>query len=150
MPMSLFKVYAHLIFSTKERQTWLDNAIRERVHAYLASLVRDMNSPFVVVGGPDDHIHILFQFPKQATAIDLVRHVKSESSKFVKTLGDEYGGFSWQRGYGMFSVGPTRVADVEAYIRNQVEHHKHMTFQDEFKAFLQKYKIDFDEKYVWD
>ena len=150
MPMSLFQVYAHLTFSTRNRIRWLDDSIRERVHGYLASTARGIGTPFVVVGGPDDHMHMLFLLPKQTVPVDLVAQVKRESSKFVKTLGDEYSGFAWQRGYGMFSVGPSYVDTVESYIRRQVEHHRTVSFQDEFRALLRKYEIPFDERYVWD
>ena len=150
MSMSLFQVYAHLTFSTRNRVRWLDDSIRERVHGYLAAMVRDIGTPFVVVGGPEDHVHMLYLLPKEAVPVDLVAHVKRESSRFVKTLGGAYGEFAWQRGYGMFSVGPSRVDAVESYIRRQVEHHRTVSFQDEFRAFLKKYKVPYDERYLWD
>ena len=150
MPHSFCRIYVHAIFSTKERRRWLDEAIRVRVHAYLATLARDCGCPYVVVGGPDDHVHLLADIGKKASPVEIIGKIKQESSKFVKTLGPEFNGFYWQGGYGMFSVGPTRVGEVKAYIEGQVEHHRHQTFQDEFRAFLDKYEIEYDEKYVWD
>jgi putative transposase len=150
MPQSLTKLYAHLIFSTKNRKPFLDDQIRARVHAYLATIVRDLDSPFVVVGGVADHVHILFDMGKMVAPVKFVEQVKRESSKFVKTLGNKYQDFYWQRGYGMFSVSPTHRDVVEAYIKNQEEHHRTRTFQDEFRAFLVKYGIQYDEEYVWD
>lgn len=150
MPQSLTKLYAHLIFSTKNRQSFLDDAIRPRVHAYLATIIRGMDSPWVVVGGVADHVHILFDIGKMHSPVEIVEQTKRESSKFIKTLGEKYTGFYWQRGYGMFSVGPAHRDEAEEYVRNQEEHHRVKTFQEEFRAFLIRYGIEYDEQYVWD
>lgn len=150
MPQSFCQIYIHAIFSTKERGRWLDDAIRPRTHAYLATVARDCGCPYVIVGGPDDHVHMLADIGKKALPVTLIGKVKQESSKFIKTLGTQYAGFYWQNGYGMFSVGPTRVEDVKAYIEDQVEHHHRQTFQEELRAFLDEYKIPYDERYIWD
>ena len=150
MPQSLTQLYAHLIFSTKNREPFLGDDIRANVHGYLAELVRDYGSPYVVVGGVADHVHILFDFGKKHTPIEFVEHVKKESSKFVKTLGERFGAFYWQRGYGMFSVSPTHREEVEEYVRNQEEHHRAKSFEEEYRGFLRRYGIEFDERYVWD
>lgn len=109
-----------------------------------------MGSPYVVVGGAADHVHILFDQGKMRAPVQFVERVKRESSKFVKTLGLEYRGFYWQRGYGMFSVSPTHLADAERYIRDQEKHHRQKTFCEEFREFLERYGIEYDERYVWD
>jgi len=150
MPQSFTKLYAHLIFSTKNRGLFLDDDIRPRGYGYLATVIRDLDSPFVVVGGVADHVHILFDLGKMHAPVEFVEHVKRESSKFVKTLGAKYKEFYWQRGYGMFSVSPTHRAEVEAYVRGQEKHHRKRTFQEEFRAFLERYDIEWDERYVWD
>jgi REP element-mobilizing transposase RayT len=150
MPQSFTKLYAHLIFSTKNRKPFLDDPIRPRVHAYLATALRDLDSPFVVAGGVADHVHVLFDMGKMHAPVKIVEQVKRESSKFVKTLGSRYKNFYWQRGYALFSVGPTQRSDVEAYVRNQEEHHRKITFQDELRMFLKRYEMDYDERYVWD
>ena len=142
MPQSLTKLYAHLIFSTKNRQPFLDDAIRPKVHAYLATIVREMDSPWVVVGGVADHVHLLFDMGKMRTPVEFVEKTKRESSKFIKTLGAKYTRFYWQRGYGMFSVGPAHRDEAEEYVRNQEEHHRVKTFQEEFRAFLIRYGIE--------
>ncbi len=149
MAHSFCKIYIHIIFSTKNRQRWLDETIRPRVHAYIATLARNAGCPFVVAGGPDDHIHILADMGKKVHPVEMIGRIKQESSKFIKTLGSEYRDFYWQSGYGMFSVGPTRVDDVKAYIDGQVDHHRRQTFQDEFRAFLDRYGIEYDEQYIW-
>jgi REP element-mobilizing transposase RayT len=150
MPQSLTKLYAHLIFSTKNRQSFLDEEIRPRVHGYLATIVRDLGSPWVVVGGVADHVHILFDLGKTRAPVEFVEQTKRESSKFIKTLGAKYKRFYWQRGYGMFSVGPAQRDEVEEYVRNQQEHHQARSFQEEFRAYLDRYGIRYDEQYVWD
>ncbi|MBM3998090.1 MAG: IS200/IS605 family transposase [Planctomycetes bacterium] len=150
MPQSLTKLYAHLVFSTKYREPFLDERIRSRVHGYLATVIRDLDSPWVVVGGVVDHVPILFDMGKMVAPVKFVEQVKRESSKFVKTLGTPYTKFYWQRGYGMFSVGPMDRDQAEHYVRNQEEHHRRTTFQDEYRSMLTRYGIEFDEQYVWD
>ena len=150
MPQSLTKLYAHLVFSTKNRQPFLDARIQPRVHAYLATIVRQLDSPWVVVGRVADHVHILFDIGKLHAPVEFVERIKRESSKFVKTLGASYKDFYWQRGYGMFSVGPANRDDAEAYVRNQAEHHRSKSFQEEFRAMLRRYGVEYDEQYVWD
>ncbi len=150
MAQSFCQIYVHAIFSTKNREPWLNNNIRERVHAYLSTIIRDLGCPYVVVGGAEDHVHIIMDIGKKHTPVDIIAKSKKESSKFVKELGSKYSTFYWQSGYGMFSVSPGNVLKVENYILNQMEHHKKQTFKDEFKAFLKKYNIKYDEKYLWD
>jgi len=150
VPQSLTRLYVHLIFSTKNREPLLDETIRPRAHAYLATAIRDLGSPWVVVGGIADHVHVLFDMGKMVAPVKFVEHVKRESSKFVKTLGTQYKRFYWQRGYGMFSVSPKDRDEAEHYVRKQEEHHRQRTFQDEYRAMLNQYGIDFDEQYVWD
>ena len=150
MSQSLTKIYAHLIFSTKNRERWLDGQIRTRVHGYLATVIRDLDSPWVVVGGVEDHVHILFDIGKKTAPIRFVEQAKRESSKFVKTLGPTYGKFYWQRGYGMFSVSPKDRDEAESYVRHQEEHHRNRSFQDEYRMILNNYEVEFDETYVWD
>jgi putative transposase len=150
MPQSLTKLYAHLVFSTKERRPFLDDEVRPRVHAYLATVIRNLDSRYVVVGGTEDHVHILFDLGKLHAPVEFVERVKRESSKFVKTLGTQYGAFYWQRGYGMFSVSPANRDDIERYIRDQEGHHQKKTFQEEYRDLLEHHGISYDERFVWD
>jgi putative transposase len=150
VPQSLTKLYAHLIFSTKNRQPFFDEAICPRVHAYLATVIRDLDSPWVVVGGVADHVHILFDMGKKYAPVEFVEVTKREASKFIKTLGVKYKDFYWQRGYGMFSVGPAYRDEAERYVINQEEHHRTRSYQEEFRAFLDKYGVPYDEQYMWD
>lgn len=113
-------------------------------------MIRDLDSPWVVVGGVWDHVHILFDMGEMVAPVKFVEQVKRESSKFVKTLAHRYAPFYWQRGYGIFSVSPRDRDEAERYVRDQVEHHRKRTFQEEYRAMLKRYGIDFDEQYVWD
>ena len=150
MPQSLTRLYSHLIFSTKNRDPFLNEEIRPRVHGYLATIIRNLDSPWVVVGGVSDHVHVLFDMGKMVAPVKFVELVKRDSSKFVKTLGVQYTNFYWQRGYGMFSVGPQDRDRAEHYVRNQPEHHRRRTFQDEYRAMLTRYGIEFNEQEIWD
>lgn len=150
MPQSLSQLYAHLIFSTKDRLPFLKDDIRQRVHGYLAATIRDMGSPFVVVGGATDHVHILFDMGRIHAAKDFVEQIKRESSKFIKTLRPNLDSFYWQRGYAIFSVSRTHRESVSEYIQSQEEHHRVKSFQEEYREFLNRYGIEFDEQYVWD
>jgi putative transposase len=151
MSQSLVRVYAHLVFSTKNRQPFLhDSAIRNECHAYLAGACRNLGSPSLIVGGVEDHIHILCFLSKVQPISDLIRELKRESSQWLKTKGPELESFYWQSGYGAFSISPSHVQGLKEYIAKQEDHHRQETFQDEFRRFLKKYGLEYDERYVWD
>lgn len=150
MPQSLTKLFAHLIFSTKNRERLLTVDIRDQVHAFMSNTVRELGSPWVVVGGIEDHVHLLFDMGKTTPAVRFVEQVKRESSKYAKTLGPKHSNFFWQRGYGMFSVSPKERESFEHYVLNQELHHRELSFQDEYRAILKRYGIQYDERYVWD
>ena len=149
MPQSLAQVYLHLVFSTKNRQPLLVNpSIRQECHAYLAGTCNARGSPSLIVGGVADHVHLLCTLAREEAIAVLIRELKRESSKMLKTKG--LASFYWQAGYGAFSVSPSHVAAVKEYIRNQEVHHQRVSFQDEFRRLLAKYGIAYDERYVWD
>ena len=150
MAQSFFQVYGHLIFSTKNRIKFLNDEIRLRTHSYIAVLFRDCGCPYVQVGGAEDHVHILFDFGKECLPVNIISKVKKDSSRFVKTLDRRYQDFYWQNGYALFSVSPASKEKVVKYINTQMEHHKTMSFQEEFLAYLNKYNISYNEKYIWD
>ena len=104
----------------------------------------------IKIGGYTDHIHILCMLSKKIALMKLLEEVKSHSSKWMKTKGEILKKFYWQNGYGAFSVNPSQVNIVIAYIENQKEHHKRRSFQDEYRAILRKYKVEYDERYIWD
>jgi putative transposase len=150
MPQSLASVLVHLVFSTKNRQPFLGREIEPELHPYLATVFRSLDSPTLTINGTEDHVHVLFRLDRKISLAKLVEEIKTSSSKWIKTKGTEYKGFHWQSGYGAFSIGQSGVADLKQYIANQKEHHRKKTFQEEFRAFLAKYQIDYDERYVWD
>lgn len=150
MPQSLSAVLIHLVFSTKNREPFITPAIDSELHPYMASIFRDHKSPSLIIDGTFDHVHILFSLGRSIAIADLVEEVKTGSSKWIKTKGREFKNFHWQKGYGAFSIGQSQVVTLKRYIRSQKQHHRRVTFQDEYRTFLKRYEIDFDERYVWD
>ncbi len=150
MGQSLVKNYLHLVFSTKYRQPLILPRVEDELHAYLGGICNKLECQSIKVGGYTDHVHILCKLSKKLALMKLMEEVKSHSSKWIKTLGDAYKNFYWQDGYGAFSVNPYEVDRVIKYIANQHEHHSKKTFQDEYRAFLKKYAVEYDERYVWD
>ncbi|HEV7226706.1 MAG TPA: IS200/IS605 family transposase [Pirellulales bacterium] len=151
MPQSLAQIYLHIVFSTKERRPFLqDRSIRDEMHAYLGGVCNNLGCPILRVGGVADHVHLLCRFGRTITVADLVQELKRESSKWAKTKSDSLRDFHWQNGYGAFSISPGHVESVRSYIANQEEHHRIVTFQDEFRRSLAKYGVEYDERYVWD
>ncbi len=150
MAQSLSKVLLHIIFSTKNREPWLDSNVRPRMHAYLATICRDAGADFVRVGGVSDHVHIVTTLARTLSQAQLIEGIKKASSKWVKALDARYRGFFWQRGYAAFSVSPSQLDSVLEYVNKQQEHHRTRTFQEEYRELLRKHGVDFDERFVWD
>jgi len=139
----------HLIFSTKERHPFLaQNDLMLRTHAYLGGILREASCPSLTIGGTADHVHAFFHLSRTQHVAKIVETLKSHSSRWIKAQGIEK--FAWQRGYGCFSVGQSQVQALIRYIQNQADHHLKVTFQDEFRQFLRRYEISFEEQYVWD
>ena len=150
MGQSLVKNYLHIVFSTKHRQSLIFPAIEPELHSYLGGILNNLECNPIKIGGYTDHIHVLCLLSKKIALMKLLEEMKSHSSKWIKTKDERLKNFYWQDGYGAFSVNPSEVDVVIAYIENQHEHHKNKTFQDEYRAFLKKYNVDYDERYVWD
>jgi putative transposase len=147
MPQSLSQVIIHVIFSTKDRRAFIEPGIRPKLHAYLATVARNADCEAFRVGGIADHVHLAIRLSRTVTIADLVEQLKTSSSKWMKAYSPE---FAWQRGYGCFSVGPNDLEALIEYIENQEKHHQTRTFQEEFRMFLKKYGLEFNEAYVWD
>ena len=150
MPQSLSLTIIHLVFSTKDRTPFLTPAILPDLHAYLATVARHADGECYRVGGIADHVHFAVRLSRTQTIADLVSELKTSSSKWLKEKSPTLSKFAWQRGYGAFSVGPRDLDAVIAYIDGQEEHHRTKTFQEEYRNFLVKYGIEFDERYMWD
>ncbi len=150
MGQSLNKIYVHLVFSTKLRNPLITNTINEELFDYLGGICKNLECNPIQVGGYKDHVHVLCLLSKKIALMKLLEEVKSQSSKWIKTKGSEFESFYWQNGYGAFSVNPTEIEVVKNYIKNQEEHHKTKSFQEEFLAFLKKYNIEYEDRYIWD
>ncbi len=149
MGQSLVKNYLHIVFSTKHREHSIHQEIEDELHSYLGGICNKLDCQVIKVGGFTNHVHILCMLSKKITLMKLMEELKSHSSKWIKTKGDNYANFYWQDGYGAFSVNPSEVDIVIKYIENQKEHHRKKTFKEEYVAFLKKYEVEYDEKYVW-
>jgi putative transposase len=151
MSQSLAKVLIHIIYSTKNRTPWLKDAtIRAELYAYQATVLQCLECPAIVINGVENHVHILCLLSRKIALKDLIEQSKTSTSKWIKTKRPEYHDFHWQNGYGVFSVSQSHVEEVKLYIAGQAEHHKKMSFQDEFRAFCDRHEIAYDERYVWD
>ena len=151
MSQSLAKILLHLVFSTKERRPFLkDPALREELHRYLGGILTNLECQPLIIGGVEDHVHLLFAHSRTATVAEVVKELKRGSTIWLKTKAPVLSEFAWQNGYGVFSIGQSQVEDVRAYIAGQEEHHRKISFQEEFRRLLQRYEIAFDERYVWD
>jgi len=147
---SLSNVLLHIIFSTKNRQLFIDDDIIPELYAYIISISASKGSYAHKIGGMSDHIHLLITLPRILSICDLLEELKKNSSKWIKLKGKKYKNFAWQKGYGVFSVSESQHNAVAKYIMNQREHHKTKSFQDEYREFLKLNKIPFDEKYIWE
>jgi REP element-mobilizing transposase RayT len=150
MSQSLVKNLVHLVYSTKNRQGWISASVQEKLHAYQAGIFRQWESPALVIGGVEDHVHALFSLSKNEPLKRIVEEVKKGSSKWMKAEGTKISEFQWQAGYAAFSVSQSNVDDVRRYIERQAEHHRRLSFQDELRALFDRHGIAFDERYVWD
>ena len=150
MPQSLSAVYIHLVFSTKHRQPFLrDKSLREDLHAFLGGTSKTLECPPLIVGGVEDHVHLLARFGRTITQADWVKELKRVSNLWLKEEGG-IAGFAWQAGYSDFSVSQSKLEQVRRYIANQEKHHRKRSFQDEVRALLTRHRIEWDERYVWD
>lgn len=150
MPQSLAQILVHLVFSTKNREALLADDIRDELHAYIGGIVEKQKGTLLKTGSVSDHIHLLIAHPRTCAPSELVQQIKTGSSKWLKTKSAHYSQFHWQGGYGIFSISPSHRPVLEDYIGNQAEHHREVTFQEEYRHLLQKYGIEYDEGYVWD
>ncbi len=151
MPQSLSSVHIHLVFSTKEREPFLrDTEIQKEMHAYLGGVSKKLDCSPVIVGGAEDHVHLLCRLARTISQADWVKEIKRVSSIWIKQREPALAAFAWQGGYGAFSVSASAIDKTREYITGQQEHHKKQTFQDEYRAFLYKHDMKWDERFVWD
>ncbi len=151
MPQSLSKILIHTVFSTKDRRPFLrDRGLREELHRYLGGILNQLDCQPLIVGGVEDHAHLLSTLSRTSAASEMVKEVKRGSSLWIKSKSPDMQDFSWQNGYGIFSIGFSQIERLRRYIAQQEEHHRKVTFQEELRQLLKRYEIHYDERYVWD
>lgn len=143
-------ILLHVVFSTKYRKPVLADAWRDELFAYIGGIVRDHKSALLQAGGIEDHIHLLLRIHPEFAISKTVQLLKANSSKWINEESKTKERFSWQRGYGAFSVSQFMFETVKRYIANQREHHRHLTFRDEYLQMLKKHRIEFEMKYVFE
>jgi len=139
-----------MIFSTKDRLPCLRREFRPRAWAYLAGILDKLECHAITVGGVEDHVHILCNLSKKYASMKILEILKKDSSKWIKRQSRDLATFHWQDGYGLFGVSPSHFDLVRRYILSQEEHHRRVSFQEEFLRILKKYRVDYDERYLWD
>ena len=149
MASTLVKIDVHLIFHVKSTSIKLQDDHLSRIFAYIGGIIKNHDGLPIAIGGRPDHIHILTSLPKTMSLADFTRAVKADSSKWIRNLAPCYQDFAWQEGYGAFSVSPTLIDKTTQYIRNQEEHHRKRSFQEEYKLFLEAYGIKYDERFAF-
>ncbi|PQO28236.1 IS200/IS605 family transposase [Blastopirellula marina] len=150
MPQSFASLYVHLIFSTKNRESWIEDEWSPRLYEYVAGTLRKQNDQLLIGGGMADHIHLLISMSRESSIVDIVRNVKSNSSRWIHENFPGSTGFAWQAGYAAFSVSRSALPEVRQYIENQKQHHTTRTFEEEFLAFLERHELEYDPRYVFD
>ena len=150
MASTLTKILLHITFSTKGRAALIPEAIEPDLYAYIGGICRRMESPLLAMNGTADHAHMMVRLCKTVALSDLMLEVKRDSSKWIKEQDTSLREFGWRDGYFGFSIGESGVDALHAYIANQKEHHKTVDFKDEVRAFLKKYGIEWDERYIWE
>ena len=150
MPQSLSNILVHLVFSAKDRVPSLDSSLRARLGPYLSATLRNIGCPPLQVGGATDRVHLLFRLARTTTVADVVEVVKTSSSKWIKRNRRDLVSHRWQKGYGAFSISEAEAGRVVTYIKNQEAHHRVIRYEDEYEDLLERYDVEYDERYVWD
>ncbi|MCK4517738.1 IS200/IS605 family transposase [Candidatus Babeliales bacterium] len=139
--------FSHLVWSTKNRQPLIDKSFRNELYRYIRGIIDNKQTVLLNVGGTNDHIHVLVSMPPKNSTSDLVRAIKSNSSRFIRSMDNPLSKkFAWQEGYAVFSVSKSVVESVSWYIKQQETHHKKYSFEDEFIGLLKKHGIAYDKK----
>jgi len=149
MSQSLVRLYIHIVFHINNKQLGILQKDKKDLFAYIGSIIKDNESSPIIINGTTDHIHVFCVMSKNIALAKLVEEIKRHSSRWIKTKDRYYENFAWQGGYGCFSVSPSLYDKTKTYIKNQEEHHKQMTFHQEYIMFLERYGIEYNEKYLW-
>jgi putative transposase len=150
MPQSFASLHYHVVFSTKNREPFIDRGLQPRLYEYVGGILRSHDGVFLAAGGMPDHVHLLVGLHRETAVAEAVKLVKAHSSKWIHDTFPDRQGFAWQTGYGAFTVSFSHMSRVKAYIAGQEEHHRKRTFKEEFVAFLDRHGLSYDERYLWD
>jgi REP element-mobilizing transposase RayT len=150
MPQSYVSLHYRLIFSTRDREPWLSEGLRPRLFEYVGGILKGDGCRLLAAGGMPDHLHWLVGMHQSVSVAEVLRTIKSSSSKWIHQTFPDLEGFAWQAGYGAFAVSCSNLPQMESYILNQAEHHRRRSFQDEFLIFLKRHRIAFEDRYLWD
>jgi REP element-mobilizing transposase RayT len=150
MSQSLSKIYVHLVFSTKNRERCIPREMNHDLHSYMGGTLHGVGCVPIEINSEPDHVHALFLLSRTMSLSETIGTLKTSSNDWLRGRAPQMAQFHWQAGYGAFSVSQSGAEEVRHYIRNQQDHHKHVSFQDEYRAFLRRYEIEYDERYVWD
>ncbi len=149
MPGTFTSLHYHLVFSTKDRFPMIHGDLQPELYDYMGGIVRSLDSVLCEIGGMPDHLHLLVRVPPKHSLSDFMRILKSRSSGWVHETQARAEKFAWQEGYGAFAVSKSDLPRVSEYIQRQAEHHRELSFKDEFRRFLERHDIAFDERYLW-
>jgi putative transposase len=149
MAHSFTNLLTHIIFSTKDRVPLIDAELKPHLLSYMGGIIRELHGTALTINGTADHIHLLIGLPPTLSISDAMRILKTNSSRWVHEKWRAHSAFGWQAGYGAFSVSQSNVLAVSEYIAHQEEHHRKVSFQEEFLTFMKKHGIEYDERYVW-
>jgi putative transposase len=150
MPGTYSQILLHIVYSTKYRKPWITADVAERLYPYIGGIVRAEKGALYELGGVEDHVHLYLRWRPDESISNLMRTVKSRSSKFVHATFPALSEFEWQEGYGVFTVSKSQEEKVRQYIKGQAEHHKKEDFKSELLKLLRAHEIEFDERYVFD
>ena len=149
MAQTLTRLLVHASFSTRNRTNLIKPDIEAELFAYMGGICRNAGSSLLAAGGTANHVHLLISLAKTLSIADLIMNVKKDLSKWIKTKGSYIADFQWQEGYGAFTIGESQVGDLKSYIARQKEHHHSVSFEAEYLAFVKKYNVSYDERYLW-
>ncbi|HEV2392111.1 MAG TPA: IS200/IS605 family transposase [Verrucomicrobiae bacterium] len=150
MANTFTSLHYHIVFSTKNRETWIRQDAQERVWDYLGGIARENDLKPLIVGGVEDHVHMLVEIPPTIALSEALQRLKGGSSRWLKQNIPYCRGFGWQDGYGAFTVSKSQEPHIKRYIQNQREHHRKQTFQEEYRQLLNRHGISYDERYLLD
>ncbi len=149
MPQSLSNILVHIVFSAKNRENLLNSSIQTELYKYIAQICKSKSSLLKQIGGTNNHIHMLLDLSRTISLSKLIFEIKSNSTRWLKTKGEQFKNFSWQNDCGVFSIGESGLLNCQHYIKNQKDHHKKISFEEELKLFLKKYSVEYDERYLF-